>query len=91
MLDLHPTIVEHDGVPIYVVLPYAEFQMLQRGYQPQPQASEADVRWEALLKTPKSQNYLNEMRAKISKDRAEGKLGNLLDEFPKHVGKLTKP
>lgn len=32
MLDLHPTIVENEGIPVYVVLPYAEFKILQNSY-----------------------------------------------------------
>ncbi len=81
MLDLHPTIVENEGIPVYVVLPYAEFKILQNSYLSYSQEIEAEKKWEALLNSPKSQNYLNQMRAKILKDSAEGNVSNLLSGF----------
>ncbi|MCW1970354.1 MAG: hypothetical protein KIH69_019765 [Anaerolineae bacterium] len=81
MLDFHPTIVENEGVPVYVVLPYAEFKILQNSYLSYSQEIEAEQEWEALLNNPKSKRFLNNMRAKIAKDRTNGTLSDLLTEL----------
>ena len=73
MPELHPTIVEHDGAPGYVVLPYAEFLALKSAA-----ANYADdAEWDILFEDTRSEATLDKLYAEAAssgavQDMAEG-------------------
>ncbi len=72
MPELHPTIVEHNGAPIFVVLPYAEFIALKAAAN-----YSDDAEWDALFNDPHSsvvldQLYKDAIASGIPQDMTEG-------------------
>ena len=58
MPELHPTFIEQDGAPLFVVLPYVEFAALKKAA-----TENGDEIWDTLFADPRSVPLLDKLYA----------------------------